>query len=232
VTPAFKDLEELLRSTCRSSDPNLGAYGENYPFEEHVSGLRQAAYESAQQGNSADFAAWDRWHRDQYLPRAIRRAVPETFTALNVEAAHSAALGDDQWLVRVEDLRYAVREIGLAIARLHELLAVVQGGRPDPKYDVLDAEAVLEDVCDYLNSNPHSIRPRFAGFYQGLEDTLAATDWPDLVRDRFGLGALEPCARGDHPGGPDALSGARRVGGGAQGDGCGASHLRADRLGS
>ncbi|WP_295389483.1 hypothetical protein [uncultured Thiodictyon sp.] len=195
MTPAFKDLEELLRSTCRSGDPNLAAYGENYLFEERVSGPRQGAYESAQQGNSADFAAWDRWHRDQYLPRAIHRAVPETFTGINAEAAHSSALGEDQWLVRVENLRYALGENGLTIDRLHELLTAVQDGRRDPKYDLLDAEASLEGVCESLNRNPYAVRPRFAGFYQGLEDTLAAPDWPDLVRDRFGLAHFNPAPK-------------------------------------
>ena len=192
MTPAQKELEDLLQTACAGSDPSWAAYGENYLFEERVARQRQADYESALGTQAADGAAWDYWHRDQYLPRAIHREVPETFTALNAAAAHTADLGEDQWLVRVEKLTHALGDTGLTVDQLEVILAVATGASTDPKFNMTDAESELQGVCDSLNRNPNGVRPRFAGFLQDLEDSLRLPDWPDQVRDRFGLAHLDP----------------------------------------
>jgi hypothetical protein len=191
LTPAPKDLEDLLRSAATGSDPSWAAYGESYLFEERVSGHRQVDYETALRGQIPDLDAWDRWHRNEYLPKAIHRPVPETFTVVNSAAAHAADLAEDQWLVRVENLTYALRETGLDIDRLQEILDVAAGGPSGGKFDSLDAEAQLQGVCDSLNRNPNGVRPRFAGFFQDVEDTMGLPDWPDQVRDRFGLAHID-----------------------------------------
>ncbi len=192
MTPAAKDLEDLLCSAATGSDPSWAAYGENYLFEERVSSQRQVDYEMALQGQIPDLDAWDRWHRGTYLPKAIHRPVPEPFTAVNSAAAHAADLAEDQWLVRVEKLTYALRETGLEIDRLQEFLDVAAGGPSGGKFNSLDAEAELQGVCDSLNRNPNGVRPRFAGFFQDVENTLGLPDWPDQVRDRFGLAHIDP----------------------------------------
>jgi len=192
LTPTHKELEDLLQTLCAGGDPSWTAYGENYLFEERVSRRRQADYESGLAGRTADGDAWDRWHRDQYLPLAIHREVPETFTALNAAAAHAADLGEDQWLIRVEKLTHALGDTGLTIDRLQEVLEVAAGRSAGGKYGLADAEAQLSAVCDSLNRNPNGVRPRFAGFLQDVEDTLNLPDWPDQVRDRFGLAHIDP----------------------------------------
>lgn len=80
-------------------------------------------------------------------------------------------------MVRIENLRHALRETGLAIDALQEILTVATSNKaPAGKYDAIDAEAALEDICASLNRNPHSVRPRFAGFFQDVADTI---DQPD-----------------------------------------------------
>lgn len=194
MTPSFKDLEDLLKIAIASGDPALEAYCQNYVFEERVSHGRQTGYEDALKGQAANFDAWDRWHRNQYLPQAIHQDVPETFTALNASAAHSGDLDEDQWLVRIETLKYALRDTSLAIDTLQEILDVARGTIASGKYGKIDALDALAGVCDSLNRNPHSVRPRFAGFLQDVENTLDESDWPDQIRDRFGLAHIDPKA--------------------------------------
>ena len=72
MVPGNLPLDDLLRSLWNSTDAQLKAYAENYRFDERVSSPRQEAYENAL-GVVADFAAWDRWHKDSYLQKAIHR---------------------------------------------------------------------------------------------------------------------------------------------------------------
>lgn len=199
MIPHIQELEALLRSICADAngDPRDVACCHNYLFEERVSRQRQESYEGMwqdqAQDHAPDFAAWDRWHRDRYLPQTILyREVPETFTARNAAAAHSGDLRGNQRLVRVENLEHALRETGLTIDELQEILTVATGAGSTNKYRVADAQAVLEDLCASLNRNPHSFRPRFAGFLYDVEDTIEAPDWANRARDRFGLAHLDP----------------------------------------
>jgi len=192
VTPRSKELRNLLKIGCTSGDPTLVAYCDNYLFGERVLHQRQADYEEALQGQASDFDAWDFWYRDRYLPQAIHCEVPEAFTALNASAAHSGNLQEDQRLVGIENLRHALRETGLAIDGLQEILAVATNKVPAGKYDAIDAQAALEDICASLNRNPNSVRPRFAGFLQDVADTIDGPDWANRVRDRFGLAHFDP----------------------------------------
>lgn len=192
LTPRSKELEDPLKAGCANGDSTLVAYCHNYLFEERVSPQRQAGYEEALQDQASDFNAWDRWHRNQYLPRAIHREIPETFTALNASAAHSGDLQKDQRLVRIERLDQALRETGLTIDELQEILSVATSAVSANKYKAIDAQAALEDICASLNRNPYSIRPRFAGFLQDVADTIDEPDWANRVRDRFGLAHIDP----------------------------------------
>jgi len=193
LAPHSEELEDLLKKSSRTGgNPILVAYRHNYLFEERVSRQRQLDYETASQGQASDFDAWDLWHRDRYLPRAIHRELPETFTARNASAAHTGELQGDQRLVRIENLRDALRETGLTIDALREILTVATSTPTGKKYKVTDAQATLEDICVSLNRNPYSIRPRFAGFFQDVANTIDKPDWANRARDRFGLAHLDP----------------------------------------
>ena len=192
MIPTTKDLENLLHATCGLADEVRRAYCENYLYEERVSRSRQTAYEAALGSSAADFDAWDEWHRDRYLWSAMHRPVPETFTAANAAAAHSGELVGDQDLVRVESLEYALGEMGHELDQLVEYLDLIAGGGATAKYGAEDAQDALASICASLNRNPFGIRPRFAGFLEDVEGTLAESDWPDRVRDRFGLSHYNP----------------------------------------
>lgn len=208
MTSRLKELKDLLKVGCASDDPIRAAYCGNYLFEERVLHRRQTNYEEALQGQASDFDAWDLWHRNRYLAQAIYRKVPETFTDLNTSAAHSGDLQEKQRLVRIENLKYALHETGLTIAELQEILAVATNKALAGKYDAIDAQAALEDICASLNRNPHSVRPRFASFFQDVADTIDASDWGQSSPRPLRTGALRSRAGRDHARRAHELSGA------------------------
>lgn len=196
MQPVVAQLDSLLQSMWFSPDAELGAHSANYVWEERVSAARQQAYERSPGLNVRSFDEWDRWHRDQYLWTAIHREVPETFTEANREAGHSATLSSDQYLVRVEGLEHALGRTGFALDDVFAALRTLRSGSNQDKYSVVEANDALAVLCDELNGNPYGVRPRFAGFLQDIEESLAEPDWADQVRDRFGLGHYKP-ERGD-----------------------------------
>jgi hypothetical protein len=187
MVPGNRSLDDLLRSLWQAGSSPLQAYAQNYRCDERASPQRQQAYEAAL-GEVADFDAWDRWHRDKYLPQAIHRAVPETFTAANAAAAHAGSLDTRQDLLRLETLDKALGPMGFTVDELATALAVARGEAKPGNYSKTEAEDALLTLCGLLNDNEYSIRPRFAGFFQDVEDSLSLPDWPNQIRDRFGLG--------------------------------------------
>lgn len=191
MTPNNSLLDSLLREMWLSGNDDWKACAANYRFDERVSMERQRAYESALGAVPTDFKTWKDWHQGLYTKRAIHRPVPETFTALNADAAHAGDLlenGLERDLVRVECLSHALGAMGLSVDEMYTALEVAHGRENGKHYTQADAMGKLEDLCGELNANPYGVRPRFAGFLQDVEDAVDAKDWPNQVRDRFGLG--------------------------------------------
>ena len=189
MLPTTKDLESVLRVAYADAEPARRAYCENYLFEERVAGPRQTDYESELPDGIQDFDGWDGWHRDSWLWDRMHRPVPQTFTAINTVAAHAKELNEQQYLVRVESLKYALGTTGYS---LDEVAGCLRGADPSGKFRDEDSQATLELICTSLNDNPYAVRPRFAGFLEDIEDSLNTDDWPDRLRDRFGLAHHDP----------------------------------------
>jgi len=140
-----------------------------------------------------------------YLSASVYTEQPETFLPLNGDAALPAAvsseLGEEQVLIRVESLDYALRDTKVSsLADLENILAIYNGQRRDPNLNAGDAKALLQEVCRSLNQNPNAVRPRFAAFAQELSDYIESPDWPLRLRDRLGLAHLPPTlAFGPYP---------------------------------
>lgn len=200
-SPSFNRLIAVLLA---SDDVVLRALAQNVRFEERVGSDRQRRYEAGLPAADPAYEEWLSNHAD-YLSSNVYTKLPETFLALNADAALPAAvtseLGEDQVLIRVESLDYAFTETNVrTLADLEQVLAVYQDRRRDPAFTAGDAKALLEKVCGSLNHNPFAVRPRFAAFGQELEDDIAAADWPERLRDRLGLAHLPPTrASGPHP---------------------------------
>lgn len=183
---------KLLDDLVQGADPILQARAENHLFEERVGADRQQGYDAVLRLPSASVENWIEKHREYLNGKVQFQDLPETFTALNAEAALPAAvlsdLGEVQELVRVESLDYALSTAkGTAIDSLHECVSVFRGDAKIPNLAKRDAEAKLHEICRLLNENPYAVRPRFAAFAQDLEEDLAADDWLVRLRDRLGL---------------------------------------------
>lgn len=202
LIPTNSHLDAVLTDLLASSDATLTARAENFRFEERVGAGRQAAYEAAYPPAGASYAQWLRSHGD-YLNAGIFTEHPETFTATNQNAALSAAvsgpLGQEQFLIRVESLDFALGELGRSLIDIEDNLAVYHG-RPDSHVTPGEAKALLHKVCESLNRNPYALRPRFAAFAEELTTLIDAPDWPLQLRDRLGLAHLPPTGSyGPHP---------------------------------
>jgi hypothetical protein len=204
VIPSGSNLSLLFGNLLASADVVLRAKAENFRFEERVSAARQGEYEANHGPVTADYEHWLESHGD-YLAGFIydSKKLPETFLAINADAALPAAvsspLGQEQVLIRIESLDYALGEAGISLPELEDSLAIYQG-RPDPNVTVGEAKAFLQKVCNSLNRNPNAVRPRFAAFAQELESDIEAADWTTRLRDRLGLAHLPPTGSyGPHP---------------------------------
>ena len=196
MNPSHHDLNRLLDDMLESDDIVLRARAENFRFEERMSQERQANYEAKHGPAGPTYEDWLGSHQD-YLQELVYIGLPETFLAVNIDAALPAAvtseLGEEQVLIRVESLDYALKETKAgSLTNLENTLAIYQNKRHDSNVTAGDAKASLQDVCRSLNHNPFAIRPRFAAFAQELSEDIDATDWPLRLRDRLGLAHLPP----------------------------------------
>lgn len=203
MNPSHTPLQPLLDNLLASTDIVLRARAENFRFEERVSSERQALYEANHVPRGTTHEDWLESHGD-YLAGVVYTQVPETFQSINADAALSAAvtspLGEEQWLIRIESLDYALTETHSSLDELDETLAIYKGEKRDSRITQGDAKALLQKVCNSLNQNPNAVRPRFAAFAQEFETDLDAPDWALRLRDRLGLAHLPPTwATGPHP---------------------------------
>ncbi|MEI8396364.1 MAG: hypothetical protein WCF85_16640 [Rhodospirillaceae bacterium] len=188
-----------IQAMRASGDAVQRARAENVLMEERVSPDRQARYETGFPPAKPTSRAWSKSH-GEYLAGSVFIEWPETFQALNADAALPAAvtsgLGAEQYLVRVESLDYALTHTKItSVIDLEQKLAVYHGQKRDDHFDQGDAKAALEEVCRSLNNNPNAIRPRFAAFEQELDEDIKQPDWAILLRDRLGLAHLMPTAK-------------------------------------
>jgi hypothetical protein len=202
VIPAGSNLSSILDTLLRSGDPVLAARAENFRFEERVGTARQAQYETEHEPATATYEDWLESHAD-YLADSVYTERPETFLAINSDAALPGTvrspLGEEQVLIRIESLDYALGEARISLADIENNLAVYKGRR-DPSLTASDAKALLQKVCSLLNRNPNAVRPRFAAFAQELEADIEDAAWTTRLRDRLGLAHLPSTPRyGPHP---------------------------------
>lgn len=204
MIPSHSALRCVLDNLLQSEDQTLKARAENFRFEERIGKERLKTYEVNYGPSNSDYEAWLESHTN-YLSECVYTEIPETFHALNNEASLSVAvdsqLGEDQVLIRVESLDYALRDTKIGtLTDLENILAIYKCARNDSNISVSEAKALLQEVCRSLNQNPFSVRPRFAAFAQELADDIDTDEWPTRLRDRLGLAHLPPTGMsGPHP---------------------------------
>ncbi|MFD1626518.1 hypothetical protein [Azospirillum griseum] len=182
------DLPSAINDYRSRGVTSFHARADNVAFEEILSAERVAGY-VAHPSVTPDWAE----HHSGYVGARINRsgrAVPETFEAIN-GPAHLNRLDENQFIVRVEAVDWVLKEKGLSVAQLVGWWAVVKGAAKADPHEREEAQDSLDELFDVWNRKRDN-RPIFAGFEGDVADDLAALDWPNRLRDRWGLGHYAP----------------------------------------
>lgn len=185
----------MLKTTLGSHSEER-AVAENFILEERLNVEREDSY--------AQFVMLpenvDDWYveHQRYLSAKIRvlKGTLETFTHVNSRNLQSG-IDQDQFLVRVENLHRLVKvaRSDAETAKLVEYFARFVEAPSDP-----EAAAVVEKFLSDCNRCRDS-RPTFVGFWGEVKDLFHGDDdqWANKLRDRLGVGHLDPTEGGAIP---------------------------------
>lgn len=164
---------------------------ENFILEERLGFERETDYANGLK-ILADFSEWTTQHKDyllKYIYLKNKSEIPVTFKNIN-RTNFIADLEPAQYLIRVENLKALAR-----IARKEDETRIYEKNLDsflkNPGDDT--ARAFLTDFLDDCNQN-RDVRPLFVGFWGEVKEFFENNDpeWPDKLRDCFGLGHLDP----------------------------------------
>ena len=179
VPPSYS---EFLFDASRCANVAVAAPADNCRFDEWAGTERWAAFEELLGPNGATtWCDWSEAHTRHVEERCnvARPAVPDAFLDAN-QSAWLEGLSENQSLVRVEDLRRVLRDSGLDLQGLGDLLQRADEGDDDASQAVRVFFAVWNEGRD--------ARPAFAAFWDEVQNELHDADWPHALRDRLGLG--------------------------------------------
>ncbi len=187
----FKSYYRLLQDLLNAASIEERVVAENFLLEERLNAARENNY-TALIGTPTDFSAWNNGHQNYCSGKIkclVRATVPETFTDLN-RSNFLYGLEASQYIIRVENLNALLK-----VSRLEPETTTYERFIGRLLADKNDAEAknVVTDFLRSCNAN-RDFRPLFVGFWGEVRDLFETDDpkWPDKLRDRFGLGHLNP----------------------------------------
>ena len=181
ASPSLQNaLEQVRRQPPLSPEEKaLRAVHDNFAFEENVGPQRLAAFESLRGGGN-DLRARAREYFERSVQGSKRGHVPSTFHAINTQALMSAAIEDNQTIVRVEciDDYFTANP---AEPKALTLLDTVSTSLSGP-------------LVRHLDSFPGE-RPAFGCFKAEVKSELKDRDnWLMRLVQRLGLGHWAPPA--------------------------------------
>ena len=183
----FGGFYNLVKTVQSSEDPEMRSIAENFILEERLTADREDSYEK-DVASPEEIGDWMASH-ENYVANKIYpyREMPETFTDRN----HINLLPEidkDQFLVRLENVTSLIE-----IARYENNVALLMGSFEKFLDNNSESIDIIEDFLAKCNVNRDS-RPIFVGFWGEVKDILSETgdQWANRLRDRFGLGHLDP----------------------------------------
>lgn len=185
--PQYRFLFDLL-PVARLSHWEERVIAENFVLEERLSAAREGNYAQFVAA-PADIGEW-RFAHENYLSAKIRTAAPEAFAELN-ERNWLPDLEPDQFVLRVENLAQLLKLAQHDENELTPLMDHMQRLITD-RNDHEAEQVVAEFLADYNRARDH--RPLFVGFWGEVKDLFEPEqkNWPERLRDRFGLGHFDP----------------------------------------
>lgn len=184
------DLTAAIQAHRSSNRTLYHAYADNFAFDGRVGVNRQTAYR--RHPDKTGDGSWDSHHRAYVANRVnvTRGEVPDTFLPANADC-HRADIDGNQSIIRLEEIDWVLKALSIGLdkfVRWIELAGGKSGAKPQEVGDACDA---LDDFVEKWNARRDS-RPIFAGFEREVMAELERPDWPNLLRDRWGLGHYDP----------------------------------------
>lgn len=191
--PEFEPFYRLLKTASGDADMEKRCIAENFILEERLTQEREDSYGEHLEV-PVDEKAWGKTHKN-YVDKniIIKSGIPETFSDAN-KPNIIPELDKDQYLVRLENIGRLDRFLDGKVDDLinHGLAYIKDENNSNSK------KIIKEFLARWNKSRDN--RPAFAGFWGEVKDifTNAAGDridddnWADRLRDRFGLGHLNP----------------------------------------
>lgn len=186
----FKNFFNLLKA-IQGLSPDERAVAENFILEERLSELREDSYEQFLT-STRDIGDWS-FNHENYVSNKIKllhgRGDPETFTNIN-RLNWLPDLEPNQMLIRVENLEQLIGAVHYHTVGLTQLIDFLTNYIENKDQKGAD---VIEDFLFHCNCF-RDLRPAFVGFWGEVQDLLDknVNDWANRLRDRFGLGHLDP----------------------------------------
>lgn len=183
-------LNQALTDFQAAADETERCVGWSLHSEEQVGLTRLAAYEQSISLPTVPgtYRDWAQRHEKKHIPERIfiadSNSVPDTFLALN-DLAQFSEIEENQWLVRVENITTVLPK-----TRLQSISELTTSFLNAANGDLAAQDIVNQFVQDW--NGRRDARPMFAAFKSELDSEFNDVDWPHLLRDRLGLGHLNP----------------------------------------
>ena len=188
----FANFYKLLKATLRS-DPESQANAENFILEERLPPAREERY-GVFVDSPGNIGPW-RGRHNKYIRNHVylNKGLPETFADENLNNFWQG-LEETQYLLRLENLHSALKlaKEDKDIFTAFQLCQKFLHDRHHPDY-----LGFVEEFFSSWNAG-RDLRPTFAGFWGEVKGSFDNNldnddpDWPNQVRDRFGLGHYDP----------------------------------------
>jgi hypothetical protein len=172
-------LNDALDLWAKDPDLRQRACAHNIAFDERLAGSRGDFFEAMTTGFGIAPDGLRRRAIDYYRDYVrVSRGIPHTFLDLNASAGITAVARDLD-LIRIEDLRDPLDKTGVDAVRLADAIG---------KHDKT-SRALLDWFCEQWNTRPDIRRnPRcFSALKDECLFEISASDWPELLRNKFGL---------------------------------------------
>jgi hypothetical protein len=184
------NFESFLASSRQSSEIVEAAISDNYWFDERLSQERKKGFEDIVQdcASALNTIHWDdlTCAISEYLDgnyRVPKLGIPEAFLEVN-KKAWLGELDPNQTLVRLEYLRSPLKRLGLTYDALQEIFDSAESGSQD---SIRALDYFLEGWNELRDG-----RPSFTAFYDEVLEEADSQQWPNMLRDRLGLGHYDP----------------------------------------
>ena len=188
----FNEFKTFLDNMSHKKDFHQSAVAENFLLEERLSNERENSYEKYI-SPTMDFNSWNNDH-EEYIFQNIYTLSdnPETFTKNNSPNILSV-LDKNQYVVRLENLNFPCLKNGIDTQRMMDYLDSFIHKKEKKYTDFIDRFIkIWNDSRDK--------RPIFIGFWGEVKEFFEENgkrkkndNWPNQLRDAFGLGHLDPC---------------------------------------